>query len=403
MSGFLDRVLLAMSALLVFGCRSEPTRPAGETTFSDSAGIRIATGDLRDAEALRRCTVAAEPELRIGTTDGPVPTQLFRVEDVLRLPDGRIVVLNRGTQEVRFFDATGSFVNRLGRDGEGPGEFRDPIEIAMLGSDSLVVWDWELNRVSVLTTAGEFVRSFPPRPAVENPTGRIGVTDNGRTIIIASHEVRIPTGPDFLPQRLLLLRYDVEGLLLDTAATLRYGSVGVIDAESRMAGGPLFDARGAFATDGTNLYVTDGSDAEVRVFDGPRELARIVRWTPPDLTVTQEDVERYRSERLEGLSGDALLITRKRYEAVPISDRFPAVSGILVDSDGGMWVRRFQQPFHERQTWWRFDGGGAFRCAVDLPIELTVVRFDGGLVIAVDRDDQGTESVVTLRISDAER
>ena len=370
--------------------------------MSDSGSVRISTSDLRNIEALPHCTTAERPELRIGTTDGPLMTQLFRVEGALRLPDGRIVVLNRGTKEIRFFDATGSFMSSLGRDGDGPGEFRDPIEISVLTPDSLLVWDWALNRVSVVTVEGAFVRVFVPQPTAPNPTGRIGVAEHGRTVVIGSHEVRIPSGSGFIPQRLLLLRYDVEGVLRDTAATLPYGSVGVIDAESRMAGGPIFEARGSFATDGTNLYLADGSDPEVRVLNASQQLGRILRWTPPDRTVTPEDVDRYKSERLEGLSGGALQLTRKRYEAVPAADQFPAVSNILVDSDGNTWVRRFQQPFSELQTWWRFDSEGTFRCALDLPVELYVLQIDTGFVLAVAKDDLGTESVVTFRLADVE-
>jgi hypothetical protein len=402
MSKPLVACLLLTAAWLAISCHSEPTRFAGGTVMSDSGSVRISTTDFRNIEALPRCIAAERPELRIGTTDGSLMTQLFRVEGAVRLPDGRIAVLNRGTNEIRFFGATGSFMNSVGRDGEGPGEFRDPIEISVLTPDSLVVWDWALNRVSVVTVDGAFVRAFTLHPTAPNPTGRIGVAKRGRTVVIGSHEVRIPSGSGFLPQRLLLLRYDVEGVLQDTAATLPYGSVGVIDAESRMAGGPIFDARGSFATDGTNLYLADGSEPEVRVLNASLQLTRVLRWTPPDRTVTPEDVDRYRSERLEGLSGDALQLTRKRYEAVPASDQFPAVSNILVDSDGNTWVRRFQQPFFELQTWWRFDSQGAFRCALDLPAELDVVQFDSGFVIAVAKDDLGTESVVTLRLANVE-
>lgn len=398
----LVRGFAAIAVFLTVGCQPQAVRKSGGTAISDSAGIQISITDLRDDESVQRCTAVQRPEVRIGTTDGPAMTQLFRVEDAVRLPDGRFAVLNRGTKEVRFFDATGSFINSLGRDGEGPAEFRDPIEIGLLTPDSLVAWDWELNRVSILTVDGAFIRAFNPQPAPQNPTGRIDAADQGQTVVIGSHEVRIPNGSGFIPQRLLLLRYDVAGGLRDTVAILPYGSVGVIDAESRMAGGPLFEARASFASDGTNFYLAEGSDPEVRVLSPSLELTRLVRWTPPDRRVTQEAVDRYKSDRLEGLSGEALQLMRKRYEAVPVSEEFPAASSLLVDSEGNIWVRRFQQPFLEQQIWWRFDSHGAFSCAVYLPLELRVVQFDGAAVVAISEDDLGTESVVTYRIAGLE-
>ena len=55
--------------------------------------------------------------------DGEDP-YLFRYAwDATKLSDGRIVVADRSTSELRVFDAAGTYLATWGGLGEGPGEF----------------------------------------------------------------------------------------------------------------------------------------------------------------------------------------------------------------------------------------------------------------------------------------
>ena len=45
--------------------------------------------------------------------------------DGTTLSDGRIAIVNQGSDEIRIYDANGRFVNTFGRKGGGPGEFRN--------------------------------------------------------------------------------------------------------------------------------------------------------------------------------------------------------------------------------------------------------------------------------------
>ncbi len=72
---------------------------------------------------------------------------------------GRIYVADRKPVVIKVFDASGRFLHAIGREGEGPGEFRAPF-IAVHGA-SLVVHDPQVSRTSVFDTAGAFVRSWP--------------------------------------------------------------------------------------------------------------------------------------------------------------------------------------------------------------------------------------------------
>ena len=68
--------------------------------------------------------------------EGEDPYMLFGVRDATKLPDGRIVVVNAGTMELRVFDALGTHLATWGGRGEGPGEFRNLVRVEPFPGDS---------------------------------------------------------------------------------------------------------------------------------------------------------------------------------------------------------------------------------------------------------------------------
>lgn len=76
------------------------------------------------------------------------------------LADGRIVVANGGSHEVRVFDASGYHVATWGRRGEGPGEFTNLSQVHRWPGDSLLALYSQARHLSVLDSSGNFGRSF---------------------------------------------------------------------------------------------------------------------------------------------------------------------------------------------------------------------------------------------------
>ena len=74
----------------------------------DSAGIAIAVNEQPAPDSRLPWRFGEQPSLSIGSVDSGDADQLFRVTDATRLPDGRIVIANTGSNELRVFNADGS-------------------------------------------------------------------------------------------------------------------------------------------------------------------------------------------------------------------------------------------------------------------------------------------------------
>src|SRR5687768_2566368 len=167
-SAFVATVVLGAA-----GCGS------GETTASvvrsDSAGISIVQSAAVQWQPGKEWRLDG-PILSIGSIDGPQESQLHRVRAVNLLPDGRIAIANGGTSEIRLYDANGRWVKSIGREGDGPGEFRLITGLQVLPPDTLVVFERGEARVNTFTADGGLVTSrriTAPGDALQGPEHRL--------------------------------------------------------------------------------------------------------------------------------------------------------------------------------------------------------------------------------------
>lgn len=91
-------------------------------------------------------------------------TQFLYVYATARASDGSITVLNRSTRELRQFSAAGAFIKSFGREGSGPGEFRN-MTVSARSGDTLFIADSQLNRLTRFVAGRGFIGSSPLNPA----------------------------------------------------------------------------------------------------------------------------------------------------------------------------------------------------------------------------------------------
>lgn len=132
--------LLAVATLTAACADAGPTMQ--RASVRDSAGVRIVESTSGAWDSASAWVIGEQPVVQIGAADSDEPAMLLtRVEGLTRLSDGRIVILDGQTSEVRWFTPEGEHIVTRGGKGKGPGEFTYAMALVAMGGDTVLVRD----------------------------------------------------------------------------------------------------------------------------------------------------------------------------------------------------------------------------------------------------------------------
>jgi len=305
-----------------------------------------------------------EPVLRVGVVEGDPAYQLHQVRDATLLPDGRLVIVNAGSHEVRIYAPDGSHLVSFGGEGEGPDDLIRPRAVLAEG-DSLYVDSY--GRVSTWTTDGELLRTEPAEPgyaAAWLEGGRRALA-RSETVIpdveggVARHPFTVQVGSD------TLARYP--GTQFVRAPSER----GILLRAFHFFAQPQMDAHGE------RVYAASGEERVVDVFQADGTRLDPIRWEGPSLEIRPAD--------------------RDTLEAgIPVAETFPALSDLHTASDGSLWVREYDRPGDTPGRWLVFQGGELVE-RVTLAERAELLEAGAGYVVLLERDELDVERVAVYR------
>jgi hypothetical protein len=372
----------------------------------DSAGIRVVLNPPPDAADDARWTVGAEPEVEIGVLDGAPEYLLFDVSGGVVLTDGVLVVANRGTSELRFYDGRGKYLRSAGGEGDGPGEFRDLEFVDRFAGDSLLAFDGRNLRASVFDRGGRFARSFG-LGELTNSTypGLAGVLSTGAVVKREGHPYMAgvaTTGADRSP--VLLLLAGPTGVGGDTLGVFPGSETFVMAVPADMwmtVRLVTFGPRFVTAVTGDRIAVATTDTFAVRVYAPEGALRQIVRQRRMPVPVEPGDFTRF---------GDSLMSTaesetsrrhyREMLELMPKHETFPAFASMRFDRVGNLWVEDYPRSGDPGSVWQVFDDEGLFAARAQVPAGLRVLDIGGNYILGVVKDEMGVER---LRVYALER
>ncbi|WP_420461638.1 6-bladed beta-propeller [Candidatus Palauibacter sp.] len=147
---------------------------------------------IPDDVACPACTVELTERVRLGDGEGPGAIDFLGGHSFSAVDSrGRIYLREHFSTEIKVYEADGAFRRTIGREGEGPGEFRGINGIVVGSADSLFVLDRFSMRMSVFSPDHELVRSAPLkiRPQGVDP---IAVAWNPGHFYMISHMEGVP-------------------------------------------------------------------------------------------------------------------------------------------------------------------------------------------------------------------
>ena len=128
---------------------------------SEACGGDVDPGP-RDASA--SWTLSEEPSVVIGGADEREGYLLHQVVGATRLSDGRIVIANGSSLQLRYYDPEGKHLFDAGGEGEGPGEFQSLDHFTRLPGDSILALSWPSQLVR-FGPEGRYAGSSPYEPS----------------------------------------------------------------------------------------------------------------------------------------------------------------------------------------------------------------------------------------------
>jgi len=387
---------LLLSLILIFPGCSPDTAATRAVVRRDSAGIRIVENGESQARTTLPWTLDTLPEVDIGTVAGDEPYQLFRVTGGAQLADGRIVVVNAGTQEIRFFDRQGVFLYSVGGRGEGPGEYQFPELVPSIRHDSLWVND-RGRRLTRLDGSGEVARSITPRTPIATPVGILA-----NRLVTSQGSAR--AGPDsqeaIVPNDIVYELVDLYTWTHDTIAQAEGFDLLLWKQGPAVGFTPVpFDVAPSAAAGGTRLYVAPGEVAQVLAIDTAgalREIFRIVQAPEP---LAKSDFDHVVEQQVDRARDDAAAAEiRRRYGRMPLPTVRPVFQDLLVDAAGHLWLEAFRADARAQPEWIVMDASGVVLGRIATPRGVTLWQIGDDFLLGSMRDDSDVEHVVRYRL-----
>lgn len=152
-------IILFLSVFSMFvSCRKQKSEWKG--TIEKEGGVTIVKNPKEPI--FGEIILDLEEELNIGNVDDENYV-FYRVLDLEVDNKGNIYALDAGNHRIQKFDKDGNYLQTIGRQGQGPGEFERPSRIFLDGQNNIYVADGrgrrgKSNLIKVFTNKGDFIR-----------------------------------------------------------------------------------------------------------------------------------------------------------------------------------------------------------------------------------------------------
>jgi hypothetical protein len=374
---FLSGALAVLSA-----CQSElePADTEGPNFFSASDDV------LR---------LAPDPALVVGL-DEALPFD--RVRSAVFVHDG-VAIADNGSSEVLILDGAGKLVVRQGRQGSGPGEYRNLQGVARYGT-GLVTWDTFHLRLARLDSSGRYTGGSTtpiPIPPWHYPT-MVGAFGNG--VLLRADPLGFmgdgPVGP-------MEVRQDVHFVIADASTgevTFRTSLPGQEQWAARIDrshGGPpvSFGRTVASAVTESGIYLADTDSLAFTRYD---EAGNSVRFAFEHQRV--DAVEEWETIVKDTLRARARSdFSLDLLNGLPARSTLPAFSEMIGGADGHLWVREYPDPLQDEVVWLALDEDFKLQKRIVIPAALRVVDLAEDRVLVLGKGAWGEDVIEVYMIT----
>jgi hypothetical protein len=361
----------AVFALILLGCRKPDNR----------AGI---VGEVYGSP---ESTVVASKVMDIGSTGTDGTVVFGMIVSAQQREDGSVLVADRATSEIVEVGADGKIVRRVGRKGEGPGEYRAIGTLQICGRDSVFVWDRIAERMSILTSDLKFLSHvrYSGRPM------EIACTRNDSLVLVVQTPLDMGAPSSEAPG----LKAPVSVVRFDGSVVKELGDFVV--GENRPMG-----TLTSFRMRGDRVAIATAESAYVDVVHLPGGRQETFSLGGSRQAATQDQYDFALDELAATLTAPKERAASREYLAkVPKPDLLPAYGIVFLSDDGMLFVER-SSPGDSVSLFQRVDlTTGRTKGYVRINTRLRVLDVHHGSITGVETDQSATDHLVVYSIEGA--
>ena len=267
------------------------------------------------------------------------PGELFDPGNLAMNEQGEIFVKDQKPSVVKVFDAAGNYVRSIGREGDGPGEFR--VAFLAVRGDTLISQDPQNARITTFNAeTGQMITTWRSTCCYWYP---IAVDGQGRVVFFAMGE------DSTRPNAQAIGRGRLDGTGIDTAwVTQRPRDEGKVwtvtqGKEMQFMMSVPYQPEDIHGTDSRGSLISgwNGEYLLRTTTDGQDTVALFGRsWTPEPVTGAERAAiveQRIKDQGMEGGVPEDVLRAAFKPEYIP--DIRPAFTSIESDPAGNRWIR----------------------------------------------------------------
>lgn len=351
-------------------------------------------------------TLSPAPTLTIAD-DGTPATQFVRVMGVMRLANGGVAIANRGTNDVRIFDARGKHVATFGRTGDGPGEFR---RLEMIGRSGDTAWFYDsgVQRTTSVLLGPKPELLGTTRITAAGNRGSFSITGrlpDGRWVATTNVSPTFdnPQGVHRLPGSTGIIARTGDGTvswLGDFKSAAIFVHSPTRDIKDAGTGPIAFPPWLRSATGRDQIWIGDSAGDSLVVVRA-RDLSRFtVRLPIASRAPSRDLVNSERAAELElNKSPNGKAFTEAKYSAKFLPEQLPYFESLLPGPQGELWVQEYSGRRASPAQYLILDANGRPKGRVFVPGGSRIREAGVDYVILAHEDADGVESIRVHRLT----